>query len=310
MPTTEDKSPNVPISFNRTSGLSSLMSIRKTLIKWSTVIFAPKIGARLKTEPARDARTFWDCSRGSVSFSIATTKSLMNSGLLSTAATAVILVAAMARTSTSWSDNNCKYCGITADTAVSSKTSQICFTLSAIMYRTRQDLSSEQDFTTGRIRECRSPTAFNFPRTMQLLIARMRTESCSSLASFVNTWKISSSSDFSCTTSAILPSTLAACRRTIGVSSPHSLTYAFRRSSLCLESCTLGRAAANRPQTVIRDVNQSWAANRLMRAHMCRTVCSGVIFADKFLSDSVAFSLTEISSTLQSSSNGPKSVWA
>mmetsp|Transcript_8063 Transcript_8063/g.12843 ORF Transcript_8063/g.12843 Transcript_8063/m.12843 type:complete len:255 (+) Transcript_8063:258-1022(+) len=222
-PTTEDKSPSVPISFNRTSALSSLVKVKKVLTRWSIVSAAPKIGARLNTEPAREVRTWYDCSRGRVSFSIDGINSSMKSLLGFIAATAGSLEAATVRTSTSRSDKRRKYVGITSDFAQASNTSQSCFTLSATIYLTLHDLSSAQAFTTCRICNCQSGVLFSRPKAIQFLIARIRTESCSSLASFSKTWTSSGSIASLRVTSAISPRTFAACRRTMGVSSPQSL---------------------------------------------------------------------------------------
>lgn len=78
------------------------------------------------------------------------------------------------------------------------------------MYRTLQDLSSAQVFMIGRICACHSGDFFSFPRAMQLLMASIRTESCSSLDNFSKTWMSSFSMESCVITSATLPKTFAA----------------------------------------------------------------------------------------------------
>mmetsp|Transcript_119040 Transcript_119040/g.332145 ORF Transcript_119040/g.332145 Transcript_119040/m.332145 type:complete len:215 (-) Transcript_119040:124-768(-) len=137
-------------------------------------------------------------------------------------------------------------------------------------------------------------------------MASKRTESCSSLASFSKDSMSSVSMDSFMRTPATPPRALAAWRRTMGVSSEHSLEYSFSKSS-CLVSPTFGSAAAKRLQTEILEENQSCSESRLMRAKKCRETWSEDMFLASALSDSTAFSRTEISSTLHSSSRGPKS---
>mmetsp|Transcript_31456 Transcript_31456/g.91988 ORF Transcript_31456/g.91988 Transcript_31456/m.91988 type:complete len:219 (-) Transcript_31456:91-747(-) len=139
---------------------------------------------------------------------------------------------------------------------------------------------------------------------MQFLTAKIRTESCSSFASFSKACRSPSSMESWSRTSATEPNTFAAWRRTIGASSLQRRKYIFRRSSF-FASPTLCRAAAKRLHTEIRDVYQSWDASLAMREQKCRVTCSVDISSTRLFNASVALSLTDISSTLQSSSNGP-----
>mmetsp|Transcript_2412 Transcript_2412/g.5140 ORF Transcript_2412/g.5140 Transcript_2412/m.5140 type:complete len:297 (-) Transcript_2412:456-1346(-) len=263
-PTTVESSPSVLISFSRTSGLSSLIRCRKMLIKNSTVSSGPKIGVRPKMDPAMLTRTCWDCSLGCVSFSNSGIRDSRNSLVGFMAATALMCAEAIIRTSTSWSESCWRKSGTIDVSAVALKTLHSCSTLSAIMYRTRHDLSSAHAFTTASTGSCHSDPS-SLPKAMQLLMARMRTESCSSFANFSKASNNSASMESLCKTSATPPSTFAAWRLTIGVSSPHSLKYSLSRSS-CFASLTFGIAEENKAHADILELNQSCVANRVMRA--------------------------------------------
>mmetsp|Transcript_24041 Transcript_24041/g.55516 ORF Transcript_24041/g.55516 Transcript_24041/m.55516 type:complete len:240 (-) Transcript_24041:789-1508(-) len=150
-PRTVDNSPNVPTSFNLTSGLSSRIKCKKTPMRRSTVSWAPKIGARLRIDPAMLTLTCCDCSRGCVSFSRSGIKDSKKSLVGFTAATALMRAEAIIRTSTSWSESCCKKSGTMVVRALAWNTLQSCSMLSAMTYRTRQDLSSAQAFTTSKM---------------------------------------------------------------------------------------------------------------------------------------------------------------
>mmetsp|Transcript_67582 Transcript_67582/g.149734 ORF Transcript_67582/g.149734 Transcript_67582/m.149734 type:complete len:230 (+) Transcript_67582:318-1007(+) len=227
------------------------------------------MGVKPKMDPAREARTCWECSRGIVNLSMASIKVSRKSLVGLKAETSAIRAAAMVRTSTSWSESCFRKSGTIAVFTPAWKTSHNCFTFSAMIYLTRHDLSSAQAFTMGRICPCHSAPLLSFPNAMQLPIARIRTESCSSFASFSKISMSSLSMRSSVKTSAMLPKTLAAWRRTMGVSSPQSLKYVLSKSS-CWADPTLGNAAAKRVQEEIRDVNQSCEASRPMRAQRWR----------------------------------------
>mmetsp|Transcript_12530 Transcript_12530/g.45057 ORF Transcript_12530/g.45057 Transcript_12530/m.45057 type:complete len:285 (+) Transcript_12530:1518-2372(+) len=247
--------------FRRTSGNSSLRSVRKMGKSCSIVWSFPIVGASPMMTLASAARTCCDPSDAS-SFTL---------GMIFSPAAAAPTSAqnddtppALAiLTSASPSISSCSYDGNNSSRAISAPMlSHSSYSCCATMYRTRHDLSAANFFTTGTTSATHSSLGKIFPSFAQSSTANNRTESCSSVVSCLNNVMISPRTCSGSISPANAPRCCAAARLVIGVSSAHSCAYVFRRSLLTPASATFLYATANIPHALTRAVNQSPFARR------------------------------------------------
>mmetsp|Transcript_18026 Transcript_18026/g.37130 ORF Transcript_18026/g.37130 Transcript_18026/m.37130 type:complete len:252 (-) Transcript_18026:715-1470(-) len=205
--------------FSLTSGYSSLSRVRmigRTLA--STVSAFPKMGEITMTTVAMAART---CCEVSLESSVRAGRiSFRDSGPPTKLQNSAAFPAAATRTSASLSFKSFTYSGTSSLIVTSSPiTSHSSYTCCATMYRTLQDLSTENFWTVGRILEMQPSFPRSLEREEQLPTASSLTESWSSSHSSANIVITSFTRNSFSSFSAYAPRCWAAALRTIGVSS-------------------------------------------------------------------------------------------
>mmetsp|Transcript_8008 Transcript_8008/g.21230 ORF Transcript_8008/g.21230 Transcript_8008/m.21230 type:complete len:380 (-) Transcript_8008:390-1529(-) len=289
IPITNDTLSRREMTFKRTSGNSSFKSTSTSSTTSRTVMSTPTSGARPITFDAKAART---CCEGSVTSSRTagrisrTTRSippsLFGSDLVATTSRVVSATrnAAAVRTSASPSFRSRMKAGKRSSRVATGPTASLRATsLSATMYRTRQDLSFTNMRTIGSkasVRAC-SPTLEHTGAACSTV--RRRTESCSSSTSSRNmgTISVSASATLNCATASDSgPSAPAAARRTIGVSSRAAVWNNVMISRL-RSSRSSGRflnATAKSAHAEMREVNHSPVESLFTSGVICATCIS------------------------------------